>query len=188
MISKEKKNYIDDQVVNITSVSKAFVSKRVLRQINLSITPSQSVCLCGINGAGKSTLFRIIAGLLQPDEGFVKINGYDIAKEPEKSKVHLGVISHKSMVYSDLTVFENIHFFATLYGANNSTDRLNKLLKEIGLYSRRYDKVNILSRGLLQRLAIVRALVHEPLILLADEPFTGLDVKASRHLISALDI
>ncbi len=187
MNSKEEKSCTNNTVINISSVGKFFASKPVLKDINVSIMRGQSVCLCGINGAGKSTLFRIITGLLQPDRGSVKINGYDVSREPEKSKACLGVISHKSMVYSELTVLENILFFATLYGVEDGGARANELLKDVGLFSYRYDKAGILSRGLLQRLAIVRALIHEPVLLLADEPFTGLDSEASRHLISVLN-
>jgi heme exporter protein A len=90
------------------------------------------------------------------------------------------------MVYPDLTVFENLSFFANLYGVKDSATRVDELLEDVGLCSYRYDRANILSRGLLQRLAIARALIHRPVALLADEPFTGLDAEASKHLISVL--
>ncbi len=186
MNDKKQENCTNNTVVGIDSVSKAFGAKWVLKSVSFSITSGQSVCICGVNGAGKSTLMRIIAGLLQPDKGMVSINGYDVSKEPEKTKASLGVISHKSMVYSDLTVLENINFFATLYGVKKNLG-IEELLKDVGLFSYRYDKAGILSRGLLQRLAIVRALVHKPAVLLADEPFTGLDSQACRHLVSVLN-
>ena len=187
MNQQEQKNSTDNAVIDINSVSKAFASKWVLKSIDFVITDGQSVCLCGINGAGKSTLLRIIAGLLSPDKGSVRINGFDTKKEPEKTKAQLGVISHQSMLYSDLTVLENINFFATLYGVRDKAARTEQLLKDVGLFPYRYDKTGILSRGLLQRLAIVRALVHNPTVLLADEPFTGLDSVSSRHLVSILN-
>ena len=98
----------------------------------------------------------------------------------------LGVILHKSMVYSDLTVLENVLFFADLYGIKNKTSRVKQLLEDVGLEKYRYDKVNILSRGLLQRLAIARALVNEPAVLVMDEPFTGLDSESTSHLIDII--
>ena len=185
-MSIQEKQKKDKVVINIDSVSKAFAARWVLKSINLSVNPGVSVCICGVNGAGKSTLLRIVSGLMQPDKGNVSINGYDVVKDPEKTKANLGVISHKNMVYSDLTVFENIKFFATFYGVKNSTVRTEQLLKDVALFPYRYDKTSVLSRGMLQRLSIVRALVHNPTVLLADEPFTGLDSQACRHLVSVL--
>ncbi|MHC4741808.1 MAG: heme ABC exporter ATP-binding protein CcmA [Planctomycetota bacterium] len=183
MSEEKQKERNDDVVIEIESVSKAFAARAVLKDISLNIFRSQSLCLCGINGAGKSTLMRIIAGLLHADAGSVRLNGYCVKDDPEKTKPQLGVISHKSMIYPDLTVSENLSFFAKLYGVETIPERIVELLEDVGLYSYRYDKAAILSRGLLQRLAIARALVHKPHVLLADEPFTGLDAEASKYLI-----
>lgn len=177
---------MNETVINVKSVSKAFDTRRVLRDIAIDIGKAQAVLICGINGAGKTTLLRIIAGLLQPDQGSVELCGYNIRKDPEKAKSQFGMISHKSMVYPELTVLENLSFFATLYGVKDSETYITELLQDVGLSSYRYDTASILSRGLLQRLAIARALVHRPALLLADEPFTGLDAKACHHLITVL--
>jgi heme exporter protein A len=177
---------VNDITINIDSVSKAFGARLVLKNINFAVTSPQSVLLCGVNGAGKSTLLGIIAGLLQPDRGLVSLCGYSVSNDPEKAKPQLGVISHKPMVYPELTVMENLSFFADLYGVKNSSDRIDELLEQIGIAAYKYDRADILSRGLLQRLAIARALVHSPKILLADEPFAGLDTEACEHLISIL--
>jgi len=178
---------MNDMVINVKSVSKAFDTRNVLRDIAIDIGTGQAVLICGINGAGKTTLLRIIAGLLQPDIGSVKLCGYNIRKDPEKAKSQFGMISHKSMVYPELTVLENLSFFARLYGVKDSDANITELLQDVGLFSYRYDTAGILSRGLLQRLAIARALVHRPALLLADEPFTGLDAKACHHLITVLN-
>ena len=178
---------MNDIIINVKSVSKAFDTRNVLSDIAIDIAKGQAVLLCGINGAGKTTLLRIIAGLLQPDIGSVELCGYNIRKEPEKAKSQFGMISHKSMVYPELTVLENLSFFATLYGVKDSDAYITKLLQDVGLFSYRYDTAGILSRGLLQRLAIARALIHRPALLLADEPFTGLDAKACHHLITVLN-
>ena len=177
---------MNETVINVKSVSKAFDTRRVLRDIAIDIGKAQAVLICGINGAGKTTLLRIIAGLLQPDQGSVELCGYNIRKDPEKAKSQFGMISHKSMVYPELTVLENLSFFAILYGVKDSETYITELLQDVGLSSYRYDTASILSRGLLQRLAIARALVHRPALLLADEPFTGLDAKACHHLITVL--
>lgn len=178
---------MNEIIINFKSVGKAFDNRSVLRDITFEVAASQAVLICGINGAGKTTMLRIMAGLLQPDFGSVELCGYDIRKEPEKAKSQFGMISHKSMVYPELTVYENLSFFATLYGVKDSNTCINELLQDVDLFSYRYDTANILSRGLLQRLAIARALIHRPVLLLADEPFTGLDADACRHLIAVLN-
>jgi len=185
-IENQSKNNNSENTIAVSSVRKAFASRLVLDNIDISIDKGQSLCLCGSNGAGKSTLLRIITGLLEPDHGSIEICGNDLRKNQEKAKMSLGVILHKSMVYSDLTVLENLLFFADLYGVKDKTSRVKELLKDVGLKQYRYDKVNILSRGLLQRLAIARALVNKPAVLIMDEPFTGLDTESSKHLIDIL--
>jgi len=164
------------------SVRKAFGTRPVLSGIDLAVPAGQAVCLCGVNGAGKSTLLRIIAGLLRPDDGSVGIKGFDIRERPETAKRQLGMISHASMVYPELTVAENLSFAARLYAVRDGVDRAEELLIETGLTTFRHDRAGILSRGLLQRLAIARALIHGPAVLLADEAFTGLDAEASAGL------
>jgi len=187
MNERVQNNNDDESVITITSVSKAFGSRVVLDNVDLGVYKSQGICICGVNGAGKSTLLRIIAGLLRPAKGSVRLCGFDVSVEPEKAKPHLGLISHKSMLYPELTISENLRFFARLYGVRNAHDRIQKLIEDVGLSPYRYDRACVLSRGMLQRLAIARAIVHNPTVLLADEPFTGLDTQASQHLINVLD-
>ena len=170
--------------LNVCSITKTFVTRPVLRGVDLAVPEGQAVCLCGINGAGKSTLLRVVAGLLRPDSGSVTINGHDIRSEPEKAKRQIGMISHASMAYPELTVLENLTFAARLYGVPDRQGRIEELLAGAGLMSYRHDRAAILSRGLLQRLAIARALLHRPAVLLADEPFTGLDGDSTERLIT----
>jgi heme exporter protein A len=178
---------MSDSVIELKAVSKGFTVRRVLDKVSLTVGPGQTVFLCGVNGAGKTTLLKIISGLLSPDAGTVKLCGASLKRDPEQAKQNLGVISHKSMLYPDLTVTENLSFFADLYGVQDSKSRITELLAEAKLASYRYDKVTVLSRGLLQRLAIARALIHAPSILLADEPFTGLDTDSCLHLKDTID-
>ena len=186
MSKQQSTNETEQVVVDVKGVTKAFTARRVLENIDITVGRGESVFICGINGAGKSTLLYTIAGLLSPDDGTVKLCGHSVTQDPDKAKSHLGVISHKSMVYPDLTVFENLSFFTTLYGVTNAKARIDELLKDVKLTRFKYDKAGILSRGLLQRLAIARALVHSPSVLLADEPFTGLDKKSCDHLCNTL--
>jgi len=174
-------------VLSVRAVSKTFVTRPVLRGIDLIVPASEAVCLCGINGAGKSTLLRVIAGLLRPDRGSISIQGCEVRREPEKSRRQLGMISHASMVYPELTVSENLAFAARLYGVPNRAGRIEEMLTGTGLSSYRHDRAGILSRGLLQRLAIARALLHRPAVLLADEPFTGLDADATENVLTIFD-
>ena len=184
---EKQTNSIAHNAVKVSAIKKAFETRLVLNDIELCIDKGQSLCLCGSNGAGKSTLLRIIAGLLEPDHGSIEICGYNLKKNHEKAKIQLGFVSHKSMVYPDLTVMENLLFFADLYGVKDKNSKAEKLLKEMKLQAYKYDRAGILSRGLLQRLSIARALIHEPNVLIMDEPFTGLDSESSKHLISVLN-
>ena len=187
MIKKSQNKNHNEPVVSVTSVSKAFGSRIVLRDINIELDRGCGLLICGTNGAGKSTLLNIISGLLSSDKGTTKLCGIDIRSEPQKCKTQLGVISHKSILYSELTIFENLLFFANLYNIKNARDRVDELIEDMGLSAYRYDKTRVLSRGMLQRLAISRAIVHRPSVLLIDEPFTGLDVEACEHLVKILD-
>lgn len=173
---------LTEAALSVRSVSKTFLTRPVLRRIDLVVSAGAAVCLCGINGAGKSTLLRVIAGLLRPDSGSVTIQGFEVRREPEKSRRQLGMISHASMAYPELTVSENLAFAARLYGVSHRAERIEELLTSTGLTSYRHDRAGILSRGLLQRLAIARALLHRPAVLLADEPFTGLDAAATQDV------
>ncbi|MHC4645986.1 MAG: heme ABC exporter ATP-binding protein CcmA [Planctomycetota bacterium] len=186
MSKRAENSCFDGPVIEITSVTKTFGSRPVLKSIDLQVTSGSGICICGVNGAGKSTLLGIIAGLLKPPQGSVKICGFDLNAEPEKTKSKIGLISHKSILYPELTTSENLLFFARLYGVKNRQKRVEELLEDIGLSSYTYDRTSVLSRGMLQRLSIARAMVHRPAVLLADEPFTGLDMEAGKHLISVL--
>jgi heme ABC exporter ATP-binding subunit CcmA len=172
-------------ILSVNQVSKAF-ARPVLKKVSLSIDKPQSVFICGVNGAGKSTLLKLLAGLLQPDSGSVHITGKCLRRETEQVKSRIGVIMHQSMVYSDLTVLENLDFFARLYAVPRRQERIASLLEQVGLTAFRYDRASVLSRGLLQRLSIARAMIHDPVVILADEPFTGLDTASADYLITML--
>jgi heme exporter protein A len=176
----------DAPAVDVTGVYKSFGSQIVLKDINFRLASGQGLCVCGANAAGKTTLIRLIAGLLQPDAGVVQICGFDVKTHPQQAKANLGAIFHKSMVYPQLTALENLQFFAKLNGVKDNKALIQRLLEQAGLLPYRYDKVGVLSRGMMQRLSIARALVNSPSILLADEPFTGLDADASKQLVAIL--
>ena len=180
--------------LELDAVSKSFGDHSVLDRLTLRIATGQLVCIYGPNAAGKTTLLRVAAGLLQASEGRIRVCGYDLADQPEQARARLGLIAHKPMVYPQLTVLENLRFAADLYGLANSKAHhknggqahIERLLDQTGLASYRHDPAGILSRGITQRLAIAKALVHQPTLLLADEPFTGLDADAANRFTTII--
>jgi heme ABC exporter ATP-binding subunit CcmA len=170
----------DDAIV-LAGAAKRFGTHTALRPIDLVIPRGQAALLVGANGAGKSTLLRLVAGLCRPSVGSVKINGRDPQRIPE-ARAEVGLLSHQTLLYDELTARENLRFFAQLYGLDNPDERLAAALAAVGLNERLDQRVGSFSRGMKQRLAIARAILHRPSILLLDEPFTGLDASASAAL------
>jgi len=173
-------------MIQISGLVKQYGFNPVLRGVNLHVLPGAFVTLVGPNGAGKSTLMRIVATLLKPTAGEVKIGGWTMHQFSSKVRQHIGLVSHQTMLYGDLTAAENLLFFAKLYQLDNGDDRVAVALKRVGLAARQRDAVRTFSRGMMQRLTIARATLHEPDVLLLDEPYTGLDQDASALLDSLL--
>ena len=170
----------DDAIV-LEGATKRFGTHTALHPTNLIIPRGQAVLLVGANGAGKSTLLRLMAGLCRPSEGRVRLNGRDPQRTPEV-RAEIGLLSHQTLLYNELTARENLRFFAQLYGLDNPDRRLVVALGAVGLNERLDQRVGSFSRGMKQRLAIARTILHCPSILLLDEPFTGLDSSASAAL------
>ncbi len=169
-------------MIQINGLVKQYGFNPVLRGVNLHVPAGAFVTLVGSNGAGKSTLMRIVATLLKPTAGEVKIGGWAMPRFSNKVRQHIGLVSHQTMLYGDLTAAENLLFFAKLYQLDNSEQRVAEALKRVGLAARQRDAVRTFSRGMMQRLTIARATLHEPDVLLLDEPYTGLDQDASALL------
>lgn len=166
---------------------KEFGFRRVLDGVSIAVQRGSFFTLFGPNGAGKTTLIRILTTVSRPTSGAVRIAGKDLrggSRIEVRSKI--GFLSHQTLLYDALTGLENLVFFAGLYGVNPARARAEHLLGELRLWERRNDLVGTYSRGMLQRLSIARALLHDPEILLLDEPFTGLDPDASRLLTQLL--
>ncbi|GAP61685.1 heme exporter protein A [Ardenticatena maritima] len=168
-------------MIEIENLHKQFGHHRVLRGINLTIAQGQFLTLFGPNGAGKTTLLKIIATLSRPTRGCVRLNGYELRSDWTEARRAIGMVSHQSLLYPDLTLYENLRFFAQLYALPDPDNRIRHLLDEVGLAHRAHDAVRTFSRGMIQRATIARALLHDPLILLLDEPFTGLDEGAAER-------
>lgn len=169
-------------MIRINGLVKNYGMLPVLRGVDLHIRPGEFVTLVGANGAGKTTLLRIVATLLRPTAGQVSIGGWPLAEHADRVRSHIGLVSHHALLYGDLTAAENLHFFARLYGLDNREDRVDVALHTVGLAARQRDPVRTFSRGMTQRLTIARATLHEPDVLLFDEPYTGLDQEASELL------
>ena len=161
-------------VIEVRNLTKYYGRAPALKDMNLSINAGECVAVFGRNGAGKTTLLRILAGLARPSSGNVKI-GFPDGKTPGFRRAAIGYLSHGMSLYSDLTALENLRFFAGLMNAPSDNDTLIRHIDSVGLGGREMEPVRNYSRGMLQRLAIVRAFIHDPEILLLDEPFTGLD-------------
>ena len=154
----------------------------VLRHVALNVPTGGFTVILGHNGAGKSTLLRVVALLLRPTRGSVQLFGKPARPQDAGTRARLGMIAHQPMLYRELTARENLTFFARLYGATNLQARAEQMLDQVGLADRANDRVKTFSRGMAQRLAIARAMMHDPDLLLADEPFAGLDIASSEKL------
>lgn len=173
-------------IIETRALSKAFGLQPILKKIDLGIERGEFVALLGANGSGKSTLLRLLCGLSKPTAGAIKIGGWELPKEAAAVRSQIGLVSHKALLYDNLTANENLLFFARVYGLNDIDGRIKRGLERVGLSKRGGDLVRTYSRGMLQRLSIARALLHDPDVLLLDEPYTGLDQDASGTLDALL--
>jgi heme exporter protein A len=164
---------------------RSFGRIRVLHDIDLTLHAGDVLAVAGPNGAGKSTLLRVLAGLARPSAGEVRVRGRALAGDPGARRA-IGLLSHQTLLYDDLTLEENLTFAARLYGLPRAEETARAALVAAGLGDRRGDSPRRLSRGLLQRAAIARALLHDPRVLLLDEPFTALDAASAARLRSTL--
>lgn len=173
-------------MIAVRRLVKRFGLKTVLNGVDFTVEPGEFVALLGPNGAGKTTLLRILSSLARPTLGEVRIAGYRLPAQAAEVRARLGVVSHLPLLYGDLTAEENLRFYARLYGLANPARRIAQVLEMVGLSERRHDLVRTFSRGMQQRLAIGRAILHDPDVVLFDEPYTGLDQDAALMLDGVL--
>jgi ABC-2 type transport system ATP-binding protein len=173
-----------NQALDITGLSKHFGSTRAVDNLSLRIPVGELHALLGPNGAGKTTTLRIVAGLLKADSGHVSIMGHDIAEQPIAAKRVLGFLPDDPLLYDKLTALEYLEFVAGLWqvepeqAASSAVD----LLQWLDLFSRQNERIESFSRGMRQKLALAGALIHDPEVLILDEPLTGLDASTARQV------
>jgi heme exporter protein A len=169
-------------MIEIKGLVKSYGANAVLRGADLRIRSGEFVTLVGPNGAGKTTILRIVATLLRQSGGQVQVGGWPLPDHSEKVRRYIGMVSHHALLYGDLTAAENLEFYARLYQIDRREERVQAALRNVGLTARQRDPVRSFSRGMTQRLTIARATLHEPDVLLLDEPYTGLDQEATELL------
>ncbi len=175
----------EQSLITVRNVYKRYGRKTVLKGVDLAVPAGQVMALLGANGAGKTTLMRLVAGLATPSSGEITLGGVAMNQAGTELRRYIGVVSHLPLVYDNLSGYENLAFFARLYDLTEVDARIEAVLRAVDLWIPRRDPVRTYSRGMVQRLAIARAILHDPPVLLLDEPDTGLD-QASAELLHGL--
>ena len=173
-------------MIEVHDLVKSFGGKVALEDVDLDVAEGEFLTLVGPNGAGKTTLVRILATLTRPTGGSVRVAGYDLARQGAEARRRIGLASHQTLLYGDLSAEENLRFYGRMYEVPELEERITALLQRVGLEHRRHDLVRTFSRGMQQRLSLARALLHDPAVLLLDEPYTGLDQQAAEVLREVL--
>ena len=161
--------------ISTRDISKAFGRTTVLRDVNLDVPWGQFLVIFGPNGSGKTTLIKVMATLLRPTKGEVSVGGIDYRRNAAAIRRLIGVVTHQPLLYEELTAYENLQFFGRMYLLENLMDRIEEVASLVGVEDRLHHRVGTLSHGLQRRVSLGRALLHDPPILLMDEPETGLD-------------
>lgn len=171
----------DGDIIDVTALRKSFDGRIVVNDVDLSVKKGEIFGFLGPNGSGKTTTIRMLCGLLTPDSGRGNCLGYNILTESDKIKQRVGYMTQKFSFYTDLTVEENLNFIANVYNLNNRKQRVLRIMHEHGLFERRGQLTGDLSGGWKQRVALAACLLHEPQLLLLDEPTAGIDPIARRE-------
>jgi heme exporter protein A len=162
-----------EPAVELEGATRAYGERTALADVTLRLDPGRTLAVFGPNGAGKSTLLRVLATLLRPHAGTVRVLGHELPDEGWRVRGQVGFLGHEPLLYRELTGRENLRFHARLHGAPE--ERIGELLEQAGVAARADEPVHTLSRGLVQRLAVCRAVLHDPPLLLLDEPRANLD-------------
>lgn len=172
--------------IEINRLTKSFGNHLALGGIDLKVGRGQTLAIFGPNGAGKTTLIKVLSTIMNPSSGEVLVDGLDLKKSAQEVRPRIGVVTHQTFLYSNLTAYENLQFYSRMFDVPNLKERIHQVIAMVGMTRRLYDRVGTLSRGMQQRLSIARALLHKPSIMLLDEPETGLDQQAVSMLWRSL--
>lgn len=176
----------DPPILEVRGLTRRFGPRTALDGVDLDLRQGESLAVFGPNGAGKSTLLRLLSSGLRPSSGSIRFDGRPARGDDPGLRARIGLLSHQTFLYDELTARENLRFFAALHGLPDAADRSDGLLVEVGLSGREDDPVRSYSRGMQQRLALARALLHRPALLFLDEPFSGLDPAAGAAMRGTL--
>jgi heme exporter protein A len=166
----------------VRNLTKTFGRFTALRALSLEVSPGEFVTIVGRNGAGKTTFLKIVSSIIRSYTGEVLLCGENLKDADEGTRRTIGFVSHESFLYKDLTVRDNLSFYARMYGVTGRDEKIEAVIRRVDLEPKSSVLVRALSRGMKQRLSLARAFIHEPNLLLLDEPFTGLDERASEIL------
>ena len=165
-------------MIRAQALSRRFGTKRVLERVDFEVPRGGFLVVTGPNGSGKTTLLRLVAGLLVPTSGTIQV---------DTDRSRLGFVAHEPLVYRELTALENLELYGRLYRVRERRERIGMLLERFGLWSVRNERAGSFSRGMMQRLALCRALLHDPDLLVLDEPFNALDEQGIELLDAQLE-
>ncbi len=171
---------MSETVIDVAGLTKSFGGRKVVDNFDLQVPRGAIYGFLGPNGSGKTTTIRMVCGLLKPESGHGRVLGFDVLEESDKIKERVGYMTQKFSLYEDLSIRENLEFIARLYGLDRRKERVDKALEDLGLVERQAQVAGKLSGGWKQRLALAACMIHEPELLLLDEPTAGVDPKARR--------
>ncbi|MEE8357173.1 MAG: ABC transporter ATP-binding protein [Anaerolineales bacterium] len=169
-----------EPIIYTNNLTRSFGDILAVDRISLSINPGEVFGFLGPNGAGKTTTIRMLAALLEPTSGEAYVSGFQVGKNNQKIRHRIGLLPEAPGLYAALTAEQNLVFYGTMYGVEEISHQIKRYLELLGLWNRRFEPVATFSKGMRQKLAIARALLHEPEILFLDEPTSGLDPQAAR--------
>jgi len=172
--------------VKVTGLTKSFGARLTLKSLDFQVETGESLAILGPNGAGKTTLLKILASIMEPTRGKIYIDGLDLKRDAEHTRRRIGIVTHNTFLYGNLTAWENLDFYARLYEVPDTKQRIEEMAAMVGMTQRLHHRIATFSRGMQQRISIARALLHKPSIMLLDEAETGLDQQATAMLWEAM--